>query len=187
MIIPDWVGCNAPTRRVFEIVRTLIRHGVLETRSSKGTHLLDESPNGAASRGTKKRKTAASPPPETASEPVQQTTEVIAENEEDAPSDPIDMESEYNMMPQLGLPPDFAALDNGTTNPYTPDLDAAISNIIGHSERLDAHALMSETNPSNSKGLVYVKTGSRMKVESLPILDNLVSSNAQPFTHRAIG
>ena len=94
---------------------------------------------------------------------------MTAENDEDAPSDPIDMNGEYY----------FAGLDsNGTENPYATDLDAAISNIIGHSERLDAHALMSETNPSASKGLVYVKTGSRMKIESLPILDNLVSSHA---------
>lgn len=59
--------------------------------------------------------------------------------------------------------------------PYAPDPSIVMSDIIGHSERLDNHAAISEANPSASKGMVFVKSGSRMKVESLPILDNLVS------------
>ncbi|KAL9110188.1 MAG: hypothetical protein Q9227_005249 [Pyrenula ochraceoflavens] len=65
-------------------------------------------------------------------------------------------------------PASSLVLDSGTIG--------TVDEIIDHSERLGLHYAINaadkpvETGP---KGLVFVKTGSRMKVESLPILDNL--------------
>ncbi|KAL1998725.1 hypothetical protein VTN02DRAFT_5675 [Thermoascus thermophilus] len=57
---------------------------------------------------------------------------------------------------------------------------AVISNIIDHSERVEEQCALSqqpvETNgqqASSNKGLVFVKANSHLKVQSLPILDNL--------------
>lgn len=78
------------------------------------------------------------------------------------------------------------ATDNGAAPAGNPDpaheMAAVISNIIDHSERVEEQCAMSqqpaETNgqqASSNKGLVFVKANSHLKVQSLPILDNLVS------------
>lgn len=83
------------------------------------------------------------------------------------------------------------ATDNGAAPAGNPDpaqeMAAVISNIIDHSERVEEQCTMSqqpsqrpaETNgsqaSSNSKGITFVKANSHLKVQSLPILDNLVS------------
>jgi hypothetical protein len=53
-----------------------------------------------------------------------------------------------------------------------PNMTKTISDIIDHSERFEQYMELLESNDP-----VFAKTGWRMKVESLPILDNLVSSS----------
>lgn len=60
-----------------------------------------------------------------------------------------------------------------------PEMTRAISDIIDHSERFEQYCALGaaeDEGSATSKSLVFAKTGSRMKVESLPILDNLVST-----------
>ncbi len=63
------------------------------------------------------------------------------------------------------------------------DMTKAISDIIDHSERFELQCTMGAADNGGSpasKNMVFAKTGSRMKVESLPILDNLVSMRSRP-------
>lgn len=60
------------------------------------------------------------------------------------------------------------------------DMATVISNIMNHSGRVEEqYALgrqqMEDSSGQTSTGLVYVKANSHLKVQSLPILDNLVS------------
>jgi hypothetical protein len=79
---------------------------------------------------------------------------------------------------------DGPSFENGAASADTfsqldPDMTKAISDIIDHSERFEQYCAIGASDDAESpgsKGLVFAKTGSRMKVESLSILDNLVSS-----------
>lgn len=76
------------------------------------------------------------------------------------------------------------SFENGTAATETsgqldPDMTKATSDIIDHSERFEHYCAMSAADDvaaTASKGLIFAKTASRMKIESLPILDNLVST-----------
>ena len=76
--------------------------------------------------------------------------------------------------------------DSGADAVGPLDLDATtigtVDKIIDHSERVGLHYAINAADASpraGPTGLVFVKTGSRMKIESLPILDNLVGKHFQ--------
>ena len=77
---------------------------------------------------------------------------------------------------------DGPGLENGTGSAESfgqldPGMTKAISDIIDHSERFEQYCAIGAAGNEGSlgmKSLVFARTGSRMKVESLPILDNLV-------------
>jgi hypothetical protein len=62
------------------------------------------------------------------------------------------------------------------------DMATVISSILDHTERVEEHCDMGpQTLPDLSgqgapKGMVFVKANSHLKIQSLPILDNLVCS-----------
>ena len=60
-----------------------------------------------------------------------------------------------------------------------PDMTTAVSDIMGHSERVEEHHAMGkqklQDGEATRSGLVYVKANEQLKAQSLPLLDNLVS------------
>jgi hypothetical protein len=65
------------------------------------------------------------------------------------------------------------------------DVATVISNIMNHSERVEEQCAMGPqqlpdlSGQGAPKGMVFVKANSHLKIQSLPILDNLVSSPIQ--------
>lgn len=59
-----------------------------------------------------------------------------------------------------------------------PDMAAVISNIMDHAERVETQVSMGQQqiseNTENPPKLMFVKANSHLKIQSLPILDNLV-------------
>ena len=61
-----------------------------------------------------------------------------------------------------------------------PDMAQVISNIMDHAERVETQVaigqqqLAENTDSDNPPKLMYVKANSHLKIQSLPILDNLV-------------
>lgn len=66
-----------------------------------------------------------------------------------------------------------------------PDMATVISSIMNHAERVEEQCAVGEqqlgedtSNQEAPKGLVFVKANSHLKIQSLPILDNLVRMKA---------
>lgn len=62
-------------------------------------------------------------------------------------------------------------------DPYVANF---ISDIMDHAERVEGQFALSQqledgTAQTSSKGLTFIKASSHLKIQSLPILDNLVS------------
>lgn len=61
-----------------------------------------------------------------------------------------------------------------------PDMATVISNIMDHAERVETQAAMGQqqlaenTDTDNPPKLMFIKANSHLKIQSLPILDNLV-------------
>ena len=77
------------------------------------------------------------------------------------------------------------APDTGTD--LDPDMATVISSIMNHAERVEEQCAIGEqqlgddtSNQEAPKGLVFVKPNSHLKIQSLPILDNLVRKE---YTH----
>lgn len=68
------------------------------------------------------------------------------------------------------------------TSDLSPDVATIISEIMDHTERQEQTVAMGpqELPPSNdfpgARGFAFLKANSHLKIQSLPILDNLVSS-----------
>ena len=116
---------------------------------------------------------------------IKRASDPDAPSEDDPPligqfqstSSRADLESSSNVRQNESTPEKGIAITDTVTQ-MGHEMATVISNIIDHSERVDQYCAMNaanETSQGSSKGLVFVKTGSRMKVESLPILDNLVN------------
>jgi hypothetical protein len=75
---------------------------------------------------------------------------------------------------------------NGEIN---PDVATIISEIMDHTERQEQTVAMGpqELPPSNefpgARGFAFLKANSHLKIQSLPILDNLVSRNQPHIDH----
>ena len=77
--------------------------------------------------------------------------------------------------------------ENGATQEPNPeissDMATVISDIMNHSGRMEEQyalgqqQLESGTGQAPTTGLVCIKANSHLKIQSLPILDNLVSEN----------
>jgi hypothetical protein len=57
-----------------------------------------------------------------------------------------------------------------------PDVAEVISHIMDHAERVEEQCALSQRleESGESKGLVFIKANAHLKIQSLPILDNLV-------------
>lgn len=69
----------------------------------------------------------------------------------------------------------------GTGTDIDSDMATVISSIMNHAERVEEQCAMGEqqlgedmSNQEAPKGVVFVKANSHLKIQSLPILDNLV-------------
>lgn len=69
----------------------------------------------------------------------------------------------------------------GTGTDIDTDMATVISSIMNHAERVEEQCAMGEqqlsedtSNQEAPKGVVFVKANSHLKIQSLPILDNLV-------------
>lgn len=73
------------------------------------------------------------------------------------------------------------------------DVATVISNIMNHSERVEEQVAMGPqqlpdlSGQGAPKGMVFVKANSHLKIQSLPILDNLVSRLQTLFPCQANG
>lgn len=72
--------------------------------------------------------------------------------------------------------------------PLDPEMAVSISKIMGHSDRVEEHHALGEQKMEGnledsegaiSSGMVYVKANDDLKMQSLPILDNLVSRTGE--------
>ena len=157
----------------------------LATRSTKATHDLDGHTHTNPDRAAKRRRTETS---------YKDVTTVKSLYEESTLSDALgpsqqhasdDLSSSVNELraqlkahPQHDGPgPEDGAGSSETLDQLDADMTKTISDIIDHSDRFEQSCAMGAADndgSSASKNMVFAKTGSRMKVESLPILDNLV-------------
>jgi hypothetical protein len=158
--------------------------GSLGTRSTKTTHDLADQNHAPLDRAAKRRRT----------ETLQNNDSINPVHEASAGTDALNSSKQPtsdNITPSLrGLQAqlkshpqnDGPSFEDGAASAEAfgqldPDMSKAISDIIDHSERFEQYCAMGAADDeasSGSKSLVFAKTGSRMKVESLPILDNLV-------------
>jgi hypothetical protein len=154
------------------------------TRSSKATHDLDDQIHSTHERPVKRRRIESSQNDGSSiKHPMEDSAAVDAPDQpDDIDTDLKDLHTQLIAHSQLDGP-EFksgAAPTEETTGQLNPEMARAISDIIDHSERFEQYCAMGAADEdalSGSKSLVFAKTGSRMKVESLPILDNLVSTN----------
>lgn len=162
----------------------------LATRSSKATHELEEQSHVSTDRAAKRRRTETSQnhaavvnlPPE------QSIPSDTPGGYEEPSTDDINASlRELRTQLQVHTQHDGARSENGTAPAETfsqldPEMKKAISDIIDHSERFEQYCATDTADDDGSQGsraLVFAKTGSRMKVESLPILDNLVRTSSR--------
>ncbi len=163
------------------------------TRPTKATHDLDDRTHPSPDRAAKRRRTETSRkdvsvvnPPNGKSLPVDSLGPFEQSASEDVDGSLRELRAQLNAHPEH----DGARFENGappaeTFGQLDPEMTKAISNIIDHSERFEQCCAMGaaeDERSSGSKSLVFAKTGSRMKVESLPILDNLVRSLPHQIT-----
>ena len=165
---------------------TLADNITLVTRSSKAPYQPDDQTSTTTDRAAKRRRT------ESSNKDASTVHLTYAESFPfgTAGADQQSIPAENNVNPselreQLRTQAEDSGplFENGTAPTETfgqldPDMTKAISDIIDHSERFEQYCAMSaadDATATGSKGLIFAKTGSRMKVESLPILDNLVS------------
>lgn len=83
---------------------------------------------------------------------------------------------------------------SGSTAELDPDMATVISNIMNHAERVEEQYFLGQqqlaesNDQSGQRGMVFVKANSHLKIQSLPILDNLVgfifSSSDMPILTR---
>lgn len=84
--------------------------------------------------------------------------------------------------------PTGAATTQDGNGDINPDVASIISEIMDHTERQEQTVAMGpqEIPPSNefpgARGFAFLKANSHLKIQSLPILDNLVSSKHPYFT-----
>lgn len=158
----------------------------------KVSHSLDEDDGSLSPRAFKKRRTSGPDTFDASSFPTKEENNITAGNQiEEELASALDtgaLEAGEN------LNGSHDQGENGTDNGAVPagnpdpaqDVAAVISNIIGHSERVEEQFAASqkekqETNDAGapaSKGVVYLKANSHLKIQSLPILDNLVGRDA---------
>lgn len=76
-----------------------------------------------------------------------------------------------------------SGVPQGPNPEISSDMATVISDIMNHSGRVEEQyalgqqQLESGSGQSTSTGLVYIKANSHLKIQSLPILDNLVSES----------
>jgi hypothetical protein len=156
------------------------------TRSSKATHNLNDETHTPRDRAAKRRRTETSQLDGAAAdlshEPLDPSAAPVA-SEQPTSDDANASLRELRAQLKVHSEHDGQHLESETASAETfgqldPDMTKAISDIIDHSERFEQYCAMGaaddEEGLPGSKGLVFAKTGSRMKAESLPILDNLV-------------
>jgi hypothetical protein len=152
----------AATKVVFKTCLTVIFAIVL---SEKTTHPLESEPGSVSPRAHKKRRTEAFAAPK-------QETDVSAENqieEELALAlNPTNAESQEDINGNHDA-------GDGATDPEV----AAVTRILDRGERVEEQYALDQQPAATSgqpasKGLTFVKASLHLKIQSLPILDNLV-------------
>lgn len=156
----------------------------LATRSTKTTHELTDQNHASSDRAAKRRRTQT--PQNDASTIINLThAESVPSHALHASEQPTSDDSDASLRELRTHPQhDGPSFEDGAASAEAfgqldPGMTKAISDIIDHSERFEQYCAMGAANEersSGSKSLVFAKTGSRMKVESLPILDNLVTA-----------
>jgi hypothetical protein len=159
---------------------------ILGTRSAKITDEVAERNHAPLDRAAKRRRTDTSQNNASIIDTIEASegTDVVGSSQQPT-SDDINT-SLRELQAQLKAHPqhDGPSFEDGGASAEAfgqldEDMSKAISDIIDHSERFEQYCAMGaayDENSSGSKNLVFAKTGSRMKVESLPILDNLVGT-----------
>jgi protein TBF1 len=170
----------------------------LATRSSKTIHQPQDQTSTPSDRAAKRRRTESSNRDASIVKLIHGDSLPVDTDGADQQLIPEDTNadlSELRSHLKAHVEQDGPSHENGlapteTFGQLDPDMTKAISDIIDHSERFEQYCAMSVADDAvavASKGLVFAKTGSRMKVESLPILDNLVSNLfALPKSRRAL-
>jgi hypothetical protein len=156
----------------------------LVTRSTKPTDDLTDRSHVPLDRAAKRRRTETSQSNASIINSIEAAEGTEAEGPSQQPTSDDINTSLRELQAHLKAHPqhDGPAFEDGGASAETfgqldADMSKAISDIIDHSERFEQYCAMGPADDeasSASKNLVFAKTGSRMKIESLPILDNLV-------------
>jgi len=156
---------------------------ILGTRSTKTTDDLANQNHAPLDRAAKRRRTETSQSNASINSiEATEGTEAVGSSQQPT-SDDIntslrELQAQLKVHPQYDGPGfEDAGASAEAFGQLDADMSNAISDIIDHSERFEQYCAMGAADDeasSSSKNLVFAKTGSRMKVESLPILDNLV-------------
>lgn len=191
----DTEGSQADERS--ETMMLTDRH--LGTNVNQTLHDLDGRRHASPDRAAKRRRTEASERDSTTLDPLPGSftaSDTQAASEQISSDDIHPSLRELHAQLKVYADHDVPGSENGTAPAETfgqldPNMTKAISDIIDHSERFEQYYALGAADDDGllgSKGLILAKTGSRMKVESLPILDNLVKniSSSHPTFHRLL-
>lgn len=152
--------------------------------TQKETHSLDNDSSPASPRASKKRRTGSVSKSDTVPEPNGLTGQ-SADNqiEEELASALISGSVDTVGLPNNGNGRVEGIIQSGVPQGPNPeissDMATVISDIMNHSGRVEEQyalgqqQLESGSGQSTSTGLVYIKANSHLKIQSLPILDNL--------------
>ena len=159
--------------------------------SPKLSHPLDEDDGSLSPRASKKRRLEAEPgdlslpppPPALTADqaPGNQIEEELASalgsGVVDPVERPVDTPVPIEGTAESAVPPPESSAD------IDSDMATVISSIMNHAERVEEQCVIGQqqlvdtSSASPPKGMVFVKANSHLKIQSLPILDNLVCWN----------
>lgn len=156
--------------------------------SPKMSHPLEEDNDGSVSPPSKKRRLDSEPqdlpaPPQQAglgeSAPGDQIEEELASALGSGVMDTVEHQSDLKN--PIETPAETAMTTEGAQD-IDPEMASVISSIMNHAERVEEQCAIGQQQAADTttsqpapKGMIFVKANSHLKIQSLPILDNLVS------------
>ncbi|GAB1214544.1 hypothetical protein ATERTT37_003708 [Aspergillus terreus] len=154
--------------------------------SPKMSHPLEEDNDGSVSPPSKKRRLDSEPqdlpaPPQQAglgeSAPGDQIEEELASALGSGVMDTVEHQSDLKN--PIETPAETAMTTEGAQD-IDPEMASVISSIMNHAERVEEQCAIGQQQAADTttsqpapKGMIFVKANSHLKIQSLPILDNL--------------
>ncbi|GES59891.1 putative MYB DNA binding protein [Aspergillus terreus] len=154
--------------------------------SPKMSHPLEEDNDGSVSPPSKKRRLDSEPqdlpaPPQQPglgeSAPGDQIEEELASALGSGVMDTVEHQSDLKN--PIETPAETATTTEGTQD-IDPEMASVISSIMNHAERVEEQCAIGQQQAADTttsqpapKGMIFVKANSHLKIQSLPILDNL--------------